>query len=170
MQKSKPASFNFSTKVNFKGGKLSSDSGLLLIHEFCEQFGVQECMKELFPETRKGSFKHSKSEILYQEFIRIIAGYPSNNAASFLQHDPVFQAIHREIASPSTCCRLEKEFTINDLKAFQVLQKKLLELAYEIEKPKEVLLDLDNQKTQTSFCNLRSVDVKFESAYFKNEY
>jgi len=145
MQKSKPVSFKFSSKVkiNFEGGRLSSDSGLLLIHEFCEQFGVQGRMKELFPENREGSFKHSKSEILYQELIRIIAGYPSNNTASFLQHDPVFQEIHGEIASPSTCCRLEKEFTIEDLKAFQTLQTKLLELAYEIEKPKDVILDLD---------------------------
>ena len=145
MQKSKPVSFNFSSKVkiNFEGGRLSSDSGLLLVHEFCEQFGVQECMKELFPEDREGSFKHSKAEILYQELIRIIGGYPSNNTASFLQHDPVFQEIHGEIASPSTCCRMEQKFAKKDLEAFRQLQTKLLDMAYEIDKPQEVLLDID---------------------------
>ncbi len=147
MQKLKPVSFHFSSKIqlDFEGGRLSSDSGLLLVHEFCDQMGVYGYLKELFSEMREGSFKHSKADILYQEFIRIIGGYPSNNAANFLQHDPVFKEIHGDngIASSSTCCRLEKTFTKKDLKQFQKLQKKLRGIAYEIEKPEEVILDVD---------------------------
>ena len=79
---------------NFDGGKLSSDAGLLLFHEFCVQIGVPELFKELFPENREGVFIHEKPDILYQELIRIIGGYPSNNAAKDLQHDPILREIH----------------------------------------------------------------------------
>lgn len=139
-------SFAPGVQFNFEGGRLSSDSGLLLVHEFCERLGVRELLKELFPETREGSFKHSKSDILYQELIRIIAGYPSNNAANFLKQDPVFQEIHKSgsgIASSATCCRLEKTFNLVDLQNFRVLQKEIRKRSYELEKPESVVLDLD---------------------------
>lgn len=145
MQKEKNSSFKFSNKVelNFEGGEISSDAGLLLIHEFCEQFGVRNLLKELLPENRGKIVDHEKPEILYQELIRIIAGFPSNNFAKDLQNDPTFKIIHGKIASSATCCRLEKTFTIEDLKNFQILQTKLIDRAYEIEKPEEVHLDLD---------------------------
>jgi len=145
MQKSTTHSFNFSNKIelNFDGGKLSSDAGLLLFHEFCVQIGVPELFKELFPENREGVFIHEKPDILYQELIRIIGGYPSNNAAKDLQHDPILREIHGNIASPATCCRLEKTFDKTDLKNFQRLQTKLIDYAYTIEKPDEVIFDLD---------------------------
>ena len=145
MQKSTTHSFNFSNKIelNFEGGELSSDTGLLLFHEFCVQIGVPKLFKELFPENREGDFTHQKPYILYQELIRIMGGYPSNNAAKDLQFDPTFREIHGKIASPSTCCRLEKTFDKKDLKNFQRLQTQLIDYAYGIEKPEEVLLDLD---------------------------
>ena len=88
---------------------------------------------------------YSKSEILYQEIMRIIAGYPSNNTAFFLQKDPVFQKIHSKtgIASSSTCCRLEQSLEIKDLKNLQKVQEKLRKKSYLLEKPKEVIFDID---------------------------
>lgn len=139
-------SFAPGVRFNFEGGRLSSDSGLLFVHEFCEKLGVRELLKELFLETREGSFKHSKADILYQELIRIIAGYPSNNAANSLKHDPVFQEIHKSgsgIASSATCCRMEKTFNLVDLQNIRVLQKELRNRAHELEKPESVVLDLD---------------------------
>ncbi len=145
MQETETHSFNFSNKIelNFEGGELTSDTGLLLFHEFCEHFGVLGLLKDLLPENRDGTFEHEKPEILYQELIRIMGGYPTNNAAKDLQFDPVFREIHGKIASASTCTRLEKTFDINDLKNLQRLQTKLMDHAYSIEKPEEVWLDLD---------------------------
>ena len=145
MQKNNTQSFEFSKKIklNFEGGEISSDAGLLVVHEFCEKFGVQKLLKNLLPENRNKIVIHDKPEILYQEIIRIIGGYQSNNFAKYLQNDPTFKNIHEKIASSSTCCRLEKEFSIKDLKQLQKLQNKLLDQAYELEKPKEVFLDLD---------------------------
>jgi hypothetical protein len=77
--------------------------------------------------------------------MRIIAGYPSNNTAFFLQKDPIFQKIHSKagIASSSTCCRLEKTFNITDLKNLQEVQKKLRKKSYFLEKLKEIIIDID---------------------------
>ena len=106
--------------------------------------GVEELLEEYLPEERGESFTHKKPEIIYEEIMRIIAGYPSNNSAVHLKEDPVFQKIHQDqIASSSTCCRLEKTFTKVDVKNFQKIQEKLLGIAYEMEHPAEVWLDID---------------------------
>ena len=146
MQKKSTNSFNFSKniKLNFEGGQLSSDTGLLIFHEFCEQMNVQGLLGKNLPENRNGVFKHQKPEIIYQEITRIIAGYTSNNAVNYLQHDPVINFIHRnKVASASTCCRLEQAFSFADLKRLQKIQREFLEMAYEIKQPQEVWLDVD---------------------------
>ena len=54
MQKNNTQSFEFSKKIklNFEGGEISSDAGLLVVHEFCEKFGVQKLfIFFLFPPT-----------------------------------------------------------------------------------------------------------------------
>ena len=146
MQKSTLHPFKFSKKIqlNFEGGELSSDTGLLLVHEFCECFGVQELLEEYLPEDRKGDYSHQKPEILYQQIMRIIAGYPSNNAAFHLQDDPVLQKIHKnKIASSPTCCRLEQGFSLDDMKQLQQIQEQLMDRAYEVKKSQEVIFDID---------------------------
>ena len=140
----KTMSFNKKVKLNFDGGELSSDSGLLLVHEFCQHMGVLKLLEEYLPEDRGGGFLHQKPEIIYEELLRIIAGYPSNNSVIQLKEDPVFQQIHHNnIASSSTCCRLEKTFTKEDVKRLQKVQNILLDRVYSIEPPEEMWLDLD---------------------------
>jgi len=137
--------FNRRISVNFKGGELSGETGMLLVEEFCNGLGVKELLEKFVPEAREGKFLYSKPEILYQEMMRIIAGYTSNNTAYFLQKDPVFQKIHSEvgIASSSTCCRLEQSLNISDFKNLQKAQKALRKKSYFLEKPEKVTLDID---------------------------
>ena len=124
--------FNKKISINFEGGEMSGETGMILVEEFCRGFGVKNLLEKFLPETRKGIFTYSKPEILYQEMMRIIAGYPSNNTAFFLQKDPVFQKIHSKagIASSSTCCRLEQTLAISDLKNLQSLQKEIRKKSY----------------------------------------
>ena len=146
MQKTTTNSFNFSNKVkiNFEGGQLSSDAGLLLIQEFCEKMNVQELLHKHLPDNREGYFEHQKPNILYQQIIRIIAGYSSNNTVNYLKYDPIIKTIHRnKIASAATCCRLEQAFSIEDLKNIQKVQETLIDQAYEIYQPEEVWFDVD---------------------------
>jgi len=146
MKKTTTKSFKFSNKVkiNFEGGQLTSDGGMLLFHEFCEKMNVQGLLAKHLPENRTGFYDHKKPEIIYQQINRIIAGYPSNNAAAYLKDDPVLNTIHKgKIASASTACRLEQSFSFGDLKNLQTVQEKILDQAYEIEQPEEVWLDVD---------------------------
>jgi len=146
MQNNNTKSFKFSKKIkiNFDGGELSSDAGMLLIHEFCCKLGIEELLLEHLSEPRD-NLTHRKHQIVYQKLMRIIAGYTSNNHVVFLKNDPVFQQIHTGcIASASSCCRREKEFTFADVKALQEIQKILQVEAYEIAgMPEEVNLDFD---------------------------
>lgn len=146
MQNTNTFSFDFNSKIklNFDGGEMSTDTGLLLFHEFCETIGIKKLLEEHLPETRIGKFYHQKPEIIYQMLIRIIAGYESNNTAFFLQNDPIFNKIHNSgIASSPTCSRLGKTFGISDLKSLQIVQKKLRNNMYSVDSPKEVVLDID---------------------------
>ncbi len=146
MQKisTKPLQFSQKIKINFEGGELSSDTGLLVFHEFCEKMNVQELLSKYLPENRKGKIEHKKPAIFYQQITRIMAGYSSNNAAIYLKNDPVMKIIHQgKNASASTCCRLEQTFSFDDLKKLQKIQDKLIDQSYEIEKPKEVWFDVD---------------------------
>jgi len=82
----------------------------------------------------------------------------------FLQKDPVFQKIHSEagIASSPTCCRLEKIFTEKDEQNLRKTQKELRGKTYLLEKPKEVILDID-----TTFDTASS---KLEGAEYNTHY
>ena len=146
MPNTTPLSFVCNRKIflNFEGGEMSSDTGMLLMHEFCDSLGVKKLLERSLPECRQGVRIHKKPEIIYQEIFRIIAGYPSNNTAFFLKEDPIFQKIHPSgVASSATCCRMEQSFSVPDLKGFQHLQERLLEKSYELESPEKMIFDLD---------------------------
>lgn len=147
MQNTNTKSFGFSNniKLNFEGGQLSSDSGMLLIHEFCDRLGAERLLEKYLPASKHEGVVHPKSSVVYQKLMRIIAGYNSNNHAIFLKNDPIFKQMHSgKMASPSTSCRREQEFTFEDVKALQKIQKILQRQAYEIAgEPSEVWLDFD---------------------------
>ena len=144
--------FNKKISINFEGGELSGETGMLLVEEFCNGFEVRKLLENFLPESREGKFLYKKPEIIYQEIMRIIAGYTSNNTAYFLQKDPVFKKIHSEIgvASSSTCCRLEQSLGKNDLKNLQKVQKELRKKSYLLEKSEEVILDIDTTYDKAS--------------------
>ena len=72
-----------SIKLNFEGGQLSSDSGMLLLHEFCDRLGVQELLEKHLPSSDSEGRVHHKPDVIYQKLMRIIAGYNSNNQGFF---------------------------------------------------------------------------------------
>ena len=47
---------NTKIKINFNGGNLSSDAGLLLLHEFVEKLGLQQLFKSSFKTTDKKAY------------------------------------------------------------------------------------------------------------------
>ena len=72
-------------KINFKGGNLSSDGGLLLIKEFASKLGFDKLVKANFKTKDKASFRrHEDAENLWQMIYQIIAAYGQDDCADEL--------------------------------------------------------------------------------------
>lgn len=99
---------NKRVKINFSGGELSSDAGLLLIKEFAAKIGLIRLVEELF-KTNGASWRqyHKDSENLLQMIFQIIAGYFEDDCADELTYEPVFTEILQKpnLASQPTISR-----------------------------------------------------------------
>lgn len=81
-------------KINFEGGDLSSDSGLLLIKEFAVKVGLVKLIYSLFQTNDTAEFRfHLDPENLLQMVYQTIAAYFQDDCADELTVDPVFAAI-----------------------------------------------------------------------------
>ena len=72
----KSLDFNSKIKINFKGGDLTSDAGLLLYKEFDEKIGLSTAIKENLMVKDAAKFRiHTNSDIAIQKIYQNIAGY-----------------------------------------------------------------------------------------------
>ena len=95
-------------KINFDGGDLSSDAGLLLIKEFAAKVGLVRLIYSLFQTNDTASFRiHIDPENLLQMIYQTIAAYFEDDCADELTVDPVFTAIldKQALASQPTISR-----------------------------------------------------------------
>ena len=84
---------NRQIKINFDGGDLSSDAGLLLIKEFAAKIGLIRLIKKKFKTNDKSVRFHKDDENLMQMIYQIISAYFQDNCADELTWNPVFNAI-----------------------------------------------------------------------------
>mgnify|MGYP004477413257 CR=1 FL=1 len=76
---------NSQIKINFDGGDLSSDAGLLLIKKFVSKIGIDRLFSHSFKTNDSASFRyHTDKENLLQIIYMIIAGYFKDNASDEL--------------------------------------------------------------------------------------
>lgn len=105
--------------VDFAGGELVTDAGLLAIRALDKELGVLADLASRFPDPRAQKFvTHSREALLTQQVYQILAGYADCNDAQSLRHDPLFQtladvspAAERPLASGSTLARFQQAFT-----------------------------------------------------------
>ena len=85
---------NRKIKINFDGGDLSSDSGLLLIKEFVSKLSIDKLFSQSFKTNDFALFRyHTDKENLLQMIYMIIAGYFEDDSSDELTNDPVFKAV-----------------------------------------------------------------------------
>ncbi len=85
---------NKNFRVNFDGGNLSSDGGLLLLKEFYHKLGVKSLLKKHFHTTDSASFRiHKDHENLLQMLYQITGAYFQDDHADSLRNDPVLNAV-----------------------------------------------------------------------------
>lgn len=105
--------------VDFQGGALVTDAGLLALRALDRDLGVIAGLAARLPDPRDQRFvTHSRETILTQQVYQILADYPDGNDAQQLRHDPLFQTLAEvaptaatPLASGSTLNRFQHAFT-----------------------------------------------------------
>ena len=95
-------------KLNFDGGDLSSDAGLLLIKEFACKRGFVNILKKEFKTNDSASFRfHKDDENLWQVIYQILGAYFEDDCADELTNDPILTAVlaKNALASQPTLSR-----------------------------------------------------------------
>lgn len=154
--------FNFSffkkrqLTVDFQGGDITSDAGLLLIRQADNSLGLIRGLSGCIDDKRDSRyFDHNMETLLRQRIYQIVAGYEDCNDADLLRRDPAFKAAcdrllsDTDLASQPTLSRLENSVTKKDLYRIgeyfidQYIRKK------KKEKPKRITLDIDGTDDPT---------------------
>ena len=138
---------NKQIKINFDGGDLSSDAGLLLIKEFVSKIGIDKAISRSFKTNDSALFRyHTDRENLLQMIYMIIAGYFEDDASDELTNDPVFKAIldKNNLASQPTVSRFFNRMDEDTLNQFLSIGRILRKKIYSISLPEAVILDLDS--------------------------
>lgn len=143
-------------EVDFDGGTMTSDGGLLLLREVDSRLDLIRRVDQAIPDPRDPDYTaHSQAEILTSRIFAIAAGYEDANDHEALRHDPVFQiaagrtpAQHQyddgqyPLASPSTHSRFENRIDLNTIfRLHEVLVDTFLD-SFD-EPPPEIILDYD---------------------------
>ena len=137
---------NRQIKINFDGGDLSSDAGLLLVKESAAKLGFTKLIKNIFKTNDKAARFHKDNENLMQMIYQIIASYFEDDCADELTNDPVFNAILDKdgLASQPTLSRFFNRMDEDILDQFDNIDKSLRDIVYSVKRPEHILLDLDS--------------------------
>ncbi len=143
---------NKKIKINFNGGDLSSDGGLLLIKEFAAKIGLVKLVKQLFKTNDHTNCRiHTDSDNLMQMLYQIIEAYFEDDCADELTNDPVMTAILEKdsLASQPTLSRFWNRMDEDTLAQLDVINDRMRELIYSIKAPEHMLFDLDSTLLNT---------------------
>ena len=99
---------NSQIKINFDGGDLSSDAGLLLFKEFLFKIGAVKLVNRMFKTNDTAWFRvHKDDTNLMQVIYQIISSYFEDDCADELTNEPVMTVILEKnaLASQPTLSR-----------------------------------------------------------------
>jgi hypothetical protein len=135
--------------VDFTGGDLSSDAGLIPLSLADQRLGLTEALAAALADPRDPRrIDHSLHDLLRQRIYMIAQGYPDANDANTLRHDPLLKLVlgrtpaDAPLAGQSTLSRLENTVTPADLAGVgRVLLAQFLARCGPA--PQQIVLDLD---------------------------
>src|SRR5699024_4628233 len=144
--------FNNNLIVSHEGGRLSSDSGLVLVDELMDAFQFTQYSTDIvsFDESRK-YWTHTNHKILKQLLFQLIADYKADTSANILQHDPVLQTLSSDepLASQPSVSRFFDRVTDKTIEDFQTLNQTLLDQVRTVRNDTEMIIDLDSTHSDT---------------------
>ena len=139
-------------KLNFGGGDLSSDAGLLLIKEFACKLDFVNTLKKEIKTNDSASFRfHKDDENLWQIIYQILGAYFEDDCADELTNDPILTAVlaKNALASQPTLSRFFNRLDDTTLNQFYDLMRRFRKVVYSIKKPEMILLALDSTLLNT---------------------
>ena len=149
----KSLNFKRHLKINFEGGNLTSDAGLVLYREFDEKIGFSKTIKDnLEVKDRLADARtHKNHDIAIQRIYQRIAGYTTDDNADELRHDAIFTNIldKKALASQPTISRFNNRVTVETLKSYQQINEKLQDRIYSVAMPEHIIFDIDSTNFQT---------------------
>ena len=143
---------NKQIKINFNGGDLSSDGGLLLIKEFASKIGLTGLVRKLFKTDDSDAGRtHKDTDNLMQVIYQAITAYFEDDCADELTSDPVFTAAlgKEALASQPTLSRFWNRTGAETLAQLGEIESKTRDVIYSIETPEQMLFDLDSTLLNT---------------------
>jgi hypothetical protein len=138
-------------ELNFNGGEMSSDAGLLQLREIETQIHLLRDMAQLLNDERDQRYvQHSIEDLLLQRVMQIAAGYEDGNDCQTLRHDPVFKMLAQRqpesdppLASQPTMSRFENSIRRTTLLRLAYLLAEKFVASYE-EEPTLIVIDADD--------------------------
>ncbi|MFV8240744.1 IS1380 family transposase [Aerococcus viridans] len=156
--------------VSHDGGRLSSDSGLVLVDELMDAFHFTDHSKDFvsFNENRL-YWRHGNHKILKQMVLQLIAGYKADSSADILRHDPVLRTLSAEesLVSQPSISRFFDRVTEQTIEDFQKLNQVLIDQARLVRNDTNMIIDLDSTHSDT-FGNQEQTD--YNAHYQTNGY
>jgi Transposase DDE domain group 1 len=137
--------------LDFDGGRLSSDAGLVLLKDPDEQLGLTRALTAVLSAPRDARRVHfTRHDLLKQRVFQIAAGYDDANDATTLRHDPIFKLLLDRLpetgapwASQPTLSRFENRVSRTELyRMARVLVEQFL--ASYPRPPQVIVLDVDD--------------------------
>ncbi len=144
--------FNPNVKFNFTGGSLTSDAGLLLIHEFMHQIKFPQLLNQHFHLDHDQAIRtHTNHDLCLQHILQTIAGYHCADDADELRAEPlVTQLLNKtSLASQPTLSRFYHRLTKETSKQLEHVNQQLLHRFYQVQTPESFIFDVDSTHFQT---------------------
>src|SRR5499427_3694960 len=110
-------------ELDFTGGRLSSDAGVVLLKDIDDQLGLTRDLAAVLSEPRNARrVRFTRHDLLKQRVLQIAAGYEDANDANTLRHDPIFKLLLDRLpdtgpplASQPTLSRFENHVSRTEL-------------------------------------------------------
>jgi hypothetical protein len=160
--------FGKKVAVDFNGGEVSSDAGLLFLRETESQIGIINRVANAIDDHRHPSYvKHQIVQLLTQRVFQIAAGYEDANDSDTLKHDPILKIACEKVdplASQPTMCRFENAPSRSVLYRIGAALVDAFIDSYH-KPPKSIVLDLDDTDDPTHGNQQLSLFNAFHDCY-----
>src|SRR3989442_1786067 len=138
-------------ELDFDGGRLSSDAGVLLRKDIDAQLGFTRDLAAVLSDPRDPRrVKFTRQDLLTQRVLQIAVGYEDANDSNTLRHDPIFKLLldrlpdtGAPLASQPTISRFENRISRTELYRMVLVFLDQFIASYATP-PKAIVLDFDD--------------------------